>query len=244
VAELVYPPVINLARVVFALQGLRFDLRGTEHVPRTGGAVMAINHVGYLDFTYAGLAARPARRLVRFMAKQEVFEHRVSGPLMRGMHHIPVDRENGLASYKAALAALKGGEVVGVFPEATISQSFTVKEIKSGATRMAASTDTPLIPMALWGTQRLWTKGRKRELTKRHVPVSILIGEPLQPTRRDKQDVIAAELRSRMSALLDRAQQEYPDTPANPDDEWWVPAHLGGSAPTPESLLSSDDEID
>jgi 1-acyl-sn-glycerol-3-phosphate acyltransferase len=69
VAELVYPPVITLARVVFALQGLRFDLRGTEHVPRTGGAVMAINHVGYLDFTYAGLAADPAGRLVRFMAK-------------------------------------------------------------------------------------------------------------------------------------------------------------------------------
>ena len=68
-AELVYPPVIGLARVVFAAQGLRFDLRGDENVPRRGGAVMAINHVGYLDFTYAGYAAHPARRLVRFMAK-------------------------------------------------------------------------------------------------------------------------------------------------------------------------------
>ena len=56
---------------------------------------MAINHIGYLDFTYAGFAALPAERLVRFMAKQEVFAHRVSGPLMRGMHHIPVDREAG-----------------------------------------------------------------------------------------------------------------------------------------------------
>ena len=64
----------------------------SEHVPRTGGAVMAINHVGYLDFTFAGLAAQPAGRLVRFMAKKEVFDHRVSGPLMRGMKHIPVDR--------------------------------------------------------------------------------------------------------------------------------------------------------
>ena len=78
-AELVYRPVIGLARVVFAAQGLRFDLQGGENVPRTGGAVMAINHVGYMDFTYAGLAALPSKRLVRFMAKQEVFSTR-SGP--------------------------------------------------------------------------------------------------------------------------------------------------------------------
>ncbi|MBB5869608.1 1-acyl-sn-glycerol-3-phosphate acyltransferase [Allocatelliglobosispora scoriae] len=243
-SDFVYPPVIALAKTLFRVLDLRITIDGAEHIPRQGGAVLASNHISYLDFIFAGLGANPAKRKVRFMAKQEIFADRIAGPLMRGMHHIPVDRDNGLASYKAALAALKGGEVVGVFPEATISQSFTVKEIKSGAARMAASTDTPLIPMALWGTQRLWTKGRKRELTKRHVPISILIGEPFQPTRRDKQDVVAAELHSRMSALLDRAQQEYPDKPAGPDDEWWVPAHLGGSAPTPESLAGSEDEID
>ena len=243
-SDFVYPPVIAMAKTLFRVLDLRITIDGAEQIPRQGGAVLASNHISYLDFIFAGFGADPAGRKVRFMAKQEIFADRIAGPLMRGMHHIPVDRDNGLASYKAALAALKSGEVVGVFPEATISQSFTVKEIKSGAARMAASTDTPLIPMALWGTQRLWTKGRKRELTKRHVPVSILIGEPLQPTRRDKHDVIAAELRSRMSALLDRAQQEYPDKPAGPDEEWWVPAHLGGSAPTPESLLGSHDEID
>ena len=66
-AEVVYPAVIGLARVVFRVQGLRFTLQGTEHVPRQGGAVMVINHIGYMDFTYAGLAAQPAKRLVRFM---------------------------------------------------------------------------------------------------------------------------------------------------------------------------------
>ncbi len=137
-AELVYPPVIGLARVVFAAQGLRFDLRGDENVPRRGGAVMAINHVGYLDFTYAGYAAHPARRLVRFMAKEEVFHHRLSGPLMRGMHHIPVDREAGAGSYRSAVDALRAGEIVGVFPEATISRSFELKDFKAGAVRMAA----------------------------------------------------------------------------------------------------------
>jgi 1-acyl-sn-glycerol-3-phosphate acyltransferase len=238
--DLVYPPVIRLAKTLFRALDLRITIEGGEHVPRTGGAVIACNHISYLDFIFSGYAAQPSRRLVRFMAKQEIFAHRIGGPLMRGMGHIPVDREAGLGSYKAALAALKAGEVVGVFPEATISQSFTVKEIKGGAGRMAAAAGVPLIPMALWGTQRLWTKGRPRHLTQRHIPVSILIGEPMQPSRRDKQEDIAAELRSRMSALLDRAQQEYPDKPRDAEDDWWLPAHLGGSAPLPATSEPDD----
>ena len=60
--EPVYSGVIGVARLLFAAQGLRFTITGAEHVPRTGGAVMVINHTGYMDFTYAGYAARPARR--------------------------------------------------------------------------------------------------------------------------------------------------------------------------------------
>ena len=168
-AELVYPPIINLARVVFRAQGLRFNLRGTEHVPRHGGAVMVINHIGYMDFTYAGLAARPARRLVRFMAKQEVFTHKLSGPLMRGMHHIPVDRDAGAGSYRAAVEALRAGEIVGVFPEATISRSFELKDFKAGAARMASEAGVPLLPTIIWGSQRVWTKGRPKRLGRTKV---------------------------------------------------------------------------
>ena len=142
-AERVYPPVIAFARALFRVQGLRIRIEGADNVPRTGGAVMAINHIGYLDFTFAGCAALPAGRLVRFMAKQEVFSHPVSGPLMRGMHHIPVDRAAGAASYRAALQALRAGEIVGVFPEATISRSFELKEFKSGVVRMATAARVP-----------------------------------------------------------------------------------------------------
>ncbi|HLL68321.1 MAG TPA: lysophospholipid acyltransferase family protein [Micromonosporaceae bacterium] len=238
----VYPPVITLAKTLFRALDLRITVTGAEHIPRTGGAVLASNHVSYLDFIFCGFGAQPAGRLVRFMAKQEIFAHRIGGPLMRGMHHIPVDRNAGLGSYKAALEALKAGEVVGVFPEATISQSFTVKEIKGGAARMAAAADVPLIPMAVWGTQRLWTKGRPRTLTKRHLPISIAVGEPMRPGRRDNATEVATELRARMSALLDQAQRSYPDQPAGPQDAWWQPAHLGGTAPTPESLHTSAEE--
>jgi 1-acyl-sn-glycerol-3-phosphate acyltransferase len=239
-SELVYPPVIGFAKLMFRVLDLRITVEGAERIPRTGGAVIACNHISYLDFIFSGYAARPSGRLVRFMAKKSVFEHRVSGPLMRGMHHIPVDRDAGLASYKQALQALKDGQVVGVFPEATISRSFTIKEIKSGAIRMAASAGVPLIPMAVWGTQRLWTKGRPRRLNQRHVPVIVAAGEPMHPGKRDNGDAVAAELRERMQALLDRVQREYPDHPAGESDRWWLPSHLGGTAPTPDEAVELD----
>ncbi|MEV7007531.1 lysophospholipid acyltransferase family protein [Streptosporangium sp. NPDC051022] len=236
-AEIVYPPVIGVARTLFRALDLQIRVEGAERIPRTGGAVLASNHISYLDFIFAGLAALPAKRLVRFMAKKEVFDHRVSGPLMRGMHHIPVDRAAGAAAFGAALKSLKGGEVVGVFAEATISQSFTVKEIKNGAVRMAVGAKVPLVPMALWGTQRLWTKGHPKKLFQRHVPITILVGEPLHPKRGDDYDAVTAELRGRMAELLDRAQRTYPEIPPG---AWWQPRHLGGSAPTPEEAAKLD----
>jgi hypothetical protein len=61
-----------------------------------------------------------------------------------------------------------------------------------------------------------------------------MVGEPLRPQRRDSQDAVTAELRGRMSTMLDRAQREYPQQPRGNDDTWWLPAHLGGTAPEPE----------
>jgi 1-acyl-sn-glycerol-3-phosphate acyltransferase len=235
--EKVYPPVLAVAKTMFRVLSLKFRIEGTEHLPKTGGAVLVSNHVSYLDFIFVGLGASPAGRLVRFMAKKEVFDNKISGPLMRGMHHIPVDREAGAASYKAALNALKGGEVIGVFAEATISRSFQVKEIKSGAVRMAVASNVPMIPMAVWGGQRLWTKGRPRRLLQRNVPITILIGEPMYPKRGDNYDQVTADLHAAMSALVERAQREYPEIP---EGVWWQPAYLGGTAPTLEEAAAMD----
>jgi len=232
-SDRVYPPVIAAAKLMFRVLDLRINVVGAHHVPRTGGAVLASNHVSYLDFIFAGYGARPSGRLTRFMAKHEIFANKVAGPLMRGMHHIPVDRSAGQASFQQALSALRTGELVGIFPEATISRSFTVKDIKSGANRLAHEAGVPLIPVALWGTQRLWTKGRPKNLTQRHVPITILIGEPFEPSPGDSGDVL---LRKRMQELLDTAQAGYPNEPG----AWWVPAHLGGSAPTPEEAAALD----
>jgi 1-acyl-sn-glycerol-3-phosphate acyltransferase len=242
-AELVYPPVIRTALVMFKGLGMKFQISGTERIPRTGGFVLAANHVSYLDFIFAGLAPwRGGRRLTRFMAKEGVFTHKISGPLMRGMKHIPVDRESGSASLRAALRALKDGEIVGVFPEATISQSFTVKELKSGAVRMAAAAKVPIVPVVVWGGQRLWTKGRPRNLRLRGQTISIAVGEPYTVSSRDDMEAATLDLQARLQALLDEVQAAHPATADPGPHAWWLPAHLGGAAPTPDEAARLDGE--
>ncbi len=237
--DLSYPPIIRTAKVLFRLLGLRFQLAGTEHVPTTGGALLAFNHVSYVDFILGGFAAHPSGRLVRFMAKREVFDHPVGGPVMRSMHHISVDRADGAGSMDEALHCLEQGEVVGIFPEATISRSFEVKELKSGATRIAAQAGVPLIPVALWGTQRLMTKDHPRDFS-RGKTIGIRVGEPLYPTGEDPV-AETAELQRRLAALVQEAIDEYP-AEEQPAGSWWLPAARGGTAPTPERAAELDAE--
>ena len=236
-----YRCIIRVALVVFALFGFRFDVRGSEHVPTTGGAIISSNHVSFFDFTFLGLGALPRRRLVRFMAKSAVFEHWFAGPFMRAMRHIPVNRKAGTAAFETAVRALKDGEVVGVFPEATISTSFTVKDLKAGAARMAVDAGVPIIPAAVWGGHRIATKGHSVVL-RRGVPVTVVLGEPIVPEPGEKVQVLLRRTRVAMEALLDEAQRSYADQPAGPDDRWWLPAHLGGTAPTPEQAAVNDAE--
>jgi 1-acyl-sn-glycerol-3-phosphate acyltransferase len=227
VSEPVYRPIILTAKTLFAGLGLKFDIVGVQNIPREGGAVLAVNHTSYLDFALAGIPAdRRGKRLVRFMAKESIFRHPVAGPLMRGMKHIPVDRDAGSAAFRDAVAALKSGELVGVFPEATMSRSFEIKEIKNGSVRMARAAGVPLIPMIVFGGHRILSYDH-RDLTRGRT-IAITVGEPMQLPRGEDPDALTAELRQRMAALLDETIARYPD---RPDGAWWIPARLGGSAP-------------
>lgn len=236
----VYPPVILGFRGVFAALGLRLSVEGAEYVPQTGGAVLASNHVSYLDFTFVGWGAQPSGRLVRFMAKDAVFRHKVSGPLMRGMHHIAVNRQAGSQAFRDALAMLKAGEVVGIFPEATISRSFMIKDLKPGAIRLAKASRTPLVPTVVWGGQRIYTKGRPIHLGPRGKAITVAFDEPLEVGRQDDPDTAVGELRLRLENLLEKVQSSYPDSPSGPDDRWWLPQQLGGTAPSPLEAAALD----
>ena len=132
-------------RSAFRLLGQRFQMTGTENVPRTGGVLLAFNHIGYVDFIYGGFAANPSERLVRFMAKRELFDHRWTGPLMRSLHHIYVDRGDGRGVVRRPpWSYLRAGEAVGIFPEATISRAWS-----SRSSRPAPSGSRPR-PASRW----------------------------------------------------------------------------------------------
>jgi 1-acyl-sn-glycerol-3-phosphate acyltransferase len=229
-ADYVYPPVITAIKGLWKYLGLRFTFSGHENIPTKGGAVLAINHIGYLDFALTGTAALPVKRYVRFMAKKEIFENKLAGPLMRGMHHISVDRSNGTASFVTALRALRSGEIIGIFPEGTVSVSFEIKELKSGAVRLAMGAGVPVIPTIVWGSQRIWTKGVKRNLRKQNIPVTVAFGKPMYFEKGDDADAGEKALREIMIEMLHEVQRNYPDSHAG---KRWAPARLGGTAPAP-----------
>ncbi|MGH2755256.1 MAG: lysophospholipid acyltransferase family protein [Actinomycetota bacterium] len=232
--ELVYPPVLVLARTV--IRAMAYDVMtvSSNNIPRRGGAVLASNHIGYLDFVFTGYAALEQERRVRFLAKKEIWNNKVAAMLMNGMHHIPVDRKAAPGdAYKAAEEALESGELIGMFPESTISTSFVPKKGKTGSARLAQSAGVPLIPIALWGTQRILTKGRPRNY-QRNIPIHIVVGDPIPTSPDDDPVALTEELMGEIRSLLKKAQDEYPDTPSGPGDRWWLPAHLGGTAPTPD----------
>jgi 1-acyl-sn-glycerol-3-phosphate acyltransferase len=116
--------------------------------------------------------------------------------------------------------------VVGIFPEATISRSFELKEFKSGAARMALEAQVPIVPLIVWGPHRLWTKDNPKRLGRNKIPFTVRVGEPLPPTGTAAE--LDAAIRHTMTAMLHQVQQQYP----HPLGAYWVPRRLGGAAPT------------
>lgn len=214
---------------VMRLLAWRVDVTGLEHVPASGGCLIAANHHSYWDFV--AVARAPYVRLgrpVRILAKHSLFEVPVLGRILARTGCIPVDRGNGGGAFRHAVEALRAGELVLVLPEGTISKSFDLLEFRSGAARMAAEAGVPLVPAASWGTHRFFTSGHGPHWTWR-LPVSVRFGEPMHPSPADPPAGILADLRRRVEALLEQAIATYPD--GTPPGAWWVPARIGGGAP-------------
>ncbi len=241
--EPIYRTVAYLTLGLFKLRDVQVTVLGEENVPTSGGAVVVSNHTGYLDFIFTEYPFLKFNRFVRFMAKKEVFDKPLLGWFMRRLRHIPVDRIDGEHSYQMAVELLKEGELVGIFPEATISRSFEIKSIRNGAIRMAAEAGVPVMNVIIFGSQRVWTKGHKSNLTSKHLPVYIYVGRPWYPTASSPQ-VLEQEtenLRSTMqhdvSVLWDYYQKDHG---AFPEGAFWVPQRFGGSAPSYEEAEAQD----
>jgi 1-acyl-sn-glycerol-3-phosphate acyltransferase len=213
-------------RAAVRVTGTRISYWGLTNIPAEGGAVVAINHTGYVDFLPAALAAMHRGRRLRFMIKAEMQRVRIVNFLIRHSKTIPVDRGAGAGAYAVAVERLREGELVGVYPEATISRSFELKEFKTGAARMALEAHAPIVPLVVWGAHRIWTKDHPRNVGRAKIPVTVAVGAPLTPT--GTADEVMGDLRVAMTSLLHEVQQSYD----HPQDAYWVPRRLGGSAPT------------
>jgi putative phosphoserine phosphatase/1-acylglycerol-3-phosphate O-acyltransferase len=155
--QLFRPELIRYARV---------ELRGTEHIPRSGGAIIALNHRSYFDIVAGGCAISKSGRPIRVLAKREMFEAPVIGPVIAALGAIRVDRGSGSdAPLQSAAQALECGELVGIFPQGTIprGEAFFEPVLKGrkGAARLAAMTRVPVIPIGIWGSEKVWPRRSK-----------------------------------------------------------------------------------
>jgi 1-acyl-sn-glycerol-3-phosphate acyltransferase len=223
----------------------RIDVQGLEHVPRSSGAVLAFNHHSYVDFVM--LAWAPVRRLrrpVRFLAKREIWQSRWVGWVVRWGEAVPVDRGSSSSragAFDAAERALREGDLVAVAPEQTISRSFDLLPLRTGAVRMAQQADVPIVPAVGWGSHRALPKGHRKQ-PLRGLPVTVRYGAPLH-VGADEDPVEATErLHRSMTHLLDEVQRGYPD--GTPPGAWWVPERLGGGAPAHADVVAAERERD
>jgi 1-acyl-sn-glycerol-3-phosphate acyltransferase len=236
VSDLLHRGVITGGRALLRALDLTVRSSGQENVPTGGPVVLASNHVSFPDFVFVqhGLVARP-RRLVRFMCRHEIWDSPV-GWAMERMRHIPVDRQAPAAAYLKARRLLAEGEAVCVFPEGGISAAYVVRALMPGAVALARETGAPLVPVSVWGGQRIWPQRRTldapfpRPALARGRLVDVRFGAPM--TVRPDADLreVTIDLGRRLQEGLE-ALQGLPEHRPRPG-EWapWHPAHLGGHA--------------
>ncbi len=245
-----YRLIVNSLRVVIGALQLRFTVTGTENLrpePRRfglrivepgRGALLAINHFSYVDFVFAGLAVHyPTRAWPRYMITRKRASNWFVSAVCDVCDHIVVDRAHGEVAYEEAAMKLRRGDYVAIFPEGSTNRSLVVRKPRYGTVRLAAETGVPIIPIGVFGQQRLWTKGRRPSLREAwRVPVRVHIGKLLYVSPDEPVEEANTRLFEAMTEAVDFARNTYPEP--LPEGAWWVPAHLGGSAMTVDEDLA------
>jgi 1-acyl-sn-glycerol-3-phosphate acyltransferase len=161
----------------------RWTIEGQENVPPRGPAILACNHVSYLDPLAVAYAICRAGRRPRFLAKTELFRNPLLARALRMTGQIEVERGTARApmAFERALDALDRGEVVVIFPEGTVTTDPDLRPMapKSGAVRLALRAGAPLIPCAAWGTANVWPKGNYAKSFRPGQHLLVRIGAPM-----------------------------------------------------------------
>ena len=183
----------------------RFDISGTEHIPRTGPAILVGNHRSYFDLQTIIQLLRATGRTARGLGKKEIFDLPVLGAIATALGGIPVDRAaGGQESFEHAAVALEGGELVCLLPQGTIPRGAKfydpVLKGRTGAARLAAMTGAPVIPFGIWGSEQVWPRSEPvpRVFNLTDPPrVRVRVGPPVELKGRSA----AADTRRIMAAI-------------------------------------------
>jgi 1-acyl-sn-glycerol-3-phosphate acyltransferase len=203
--------------------GIRWTIEGAQLIPVRGPVILASNHVSYLDPLVLAYLADRRHRKVRFLAKAELFEKPVLGPLLRSAGQIPVRRgsADAASSLDAAVDALRRGECVTVFPEGTISLDLDPMVGKSGTARLAQESGVAVTPVGLWGVHRIMFKGRKPQW-RTGVAETVVVGPPMHIAPDEDVHAATDRIMAAVCAQVARAREIYPQSPEPGDDSWWV----------------------
>ncbi len=172
---------------VWPVCALLYDLRlrHVERIPATGGVLLVANHVSVLDPLACGMLVYDAGRVPRFLAKSAVFTG-LAGTILRAAGQIPVHRGTSAAqsSMGAAEQALAAGEVVVIYPEGSVTRDpdWWPMEARTGAARLALSSDAVVVPLAQWGPQRVHDYHAKKLHLRLRTRAEYLVGEPVDLT--------------------------------------------------------------
>jgi 1-acyl-sn-glycerol-3-phosphate acyltransferase len=212
----------------FAMFGTKVAFRGGEHIPRTGGALLAINHVSFADPIFDVAFTICHGRMPRFLAKSELWSTPVVRNVLAGGGHIPVYRASVRAkdAYRDAIAAIERGEIVVFYPEGTYTadpDGWPMKA-KNGIGRIALLTGAPVIPVANWGTQDVLPPhtGKPRLFPRKRV--TVVAGPPVDlsewlggPRTRTALDGATAKIMGEVTKLVaDIRGETPPEVPLDP----------------------------
>ena len=196
----------------------RWRLEGLEHVPAEGPLLVACNHPSYFDPLAHGYFLVKAGRRPRFLAKTELFRNPIIGTVLRGAKQIPVRRGSGdRAPVEFGSKALRRGELVVVYPEATVTRNpdFSPMRGKTGIARLTLATGVPVTPVAVWGSGPVWRRGGPR--TRFGRPIWVKAGPPLDfaDHRGGAEDpkvlrTVTDEVMAQLSVLVDELRERYP----------------------------------
>ncbi|MFP5352198.1 MAG: lysophospholipid acyltransferase family protein [Actinomycetota bacterium] len=215
-------PTYQLARAIikpWMATWFRWHLEGLENIPKQGPALVAVNHISFLDPLAAAYVVDLVGRKPRFLAKAELFDDRRIAWIIKGAKQIPVHRGTPDApmALDQAIEALRQGELIVIFPEGTITDDPDLNPMaaKTGIARLALATGAPVVPTAVWGTANVWPKGFAKRWWPPKQDICVRVGEALavqgDPGSPEDWQRVSAEVMDEVRRLVASLRPAVPD---------------------------------